>query len=198
MLLIERLRRPGFGPYDLRLEAGECCVVSGPSGAGESVFLRMIADLDPNEGEVSLDARRREAMPAPEWRRLVTYVAAESGWWSETVGEHFPPGADLADELLALRLSPDALASPVSRLSTGERQRLALLRALAQDPRVLLLDEPTSALDEETTARVEALLRQRLIERRTVLILVSHSPEQRARMGTRRLRLAEGRPVEVS
>jgi ABC-type iron transport system FetAB ATPase subunit len=197
VLLIEGLRRPGFGPYDLRLEGGECCVVSGPSGAGKSVLLRMIADLDPNEGSVALDGNGREAMPAPAWRRLVAYVPAESGWWGETVGEHFPPGADLAAGIAALRLPPDALAWPVNRLSTGERQRLALLRALAQAPRVLLLDEPTASLDEEATARVEAVLRQWLARERGMLLLVSHSPEQRARMGTRRLRLAEGRPVEV-
>ena len=61
-LKIEGLRRPGFGPFDVTLSAGDCCVVSGPSGAGKTVFLRMIADLDPNEGTVSLGANRREAM----------------------------------------------------------------------------------------------------------------------------------------
>jgi ABC-type iron transport system FetAB ATPase subunit len=157
----------------------------------------MIADLDPNEGSVALDGARREAMPAPTWRRLVAYVPAESGWWGDGVAEHFPPGADLAAGLAALRLPDDALGWAVSRLSTGERQRLALLRAFVHAPRVLLLDEPTAALDEEATARVEALLRRWLGEAQGVLVLVSHSPEQRARMGTRRLRLAEGRPVEV-
>jgi ABC-type iron transport system FetAB ATPase subunit len=137
-------------------------------------------------------------MPAPVWRRLVAYVPAESGWWGDGVAEHFLPGAGIAAGLAALRLPPDALAWPVSRLSTGERQRLALLRALAQAPRALLLDEPTAALDEDATARVEALLRQWLADERGVLLLVSHSPEQRARMGTRRLRLEAGRPVEVA
>jgi len=51
----------------------------------------MIADLDPNEGAVSLGDLARVDCPAPDWRRRVTYVAAEAGWWAETVAEHFAP-----------------------------------------------------------------------------------------------------------
>ncbi|MFX8496849.1 ATP-binding protein, partial [Acinetobacter baumannii] len=53
------------------------------------MLLRSVADLDPNEGTVRLDGILREAMPAPAWRRRVTYLAAEPGWWSDTVQEHF-------------------------------------------------------------------------------------------------------------
>jgi len=60
-----------------------------PSGAGKSLLLRAIADLDPNEGTVKLDGMLREAVPAPHWRSQVTYVAAEPGWWGDTVQEHF-------------------------------------------------------------------------------------------------------------
>ena len=193
MLVVEKLRRPGFGPYDLALADGACCVVTGPSGAGKSVLLRMIADLDPNEGAVTLDGTRRDAVPAPAWRRRVTYVPAESGWWGDMVGEHFATTEGIEAGLAALRLPREALAWPVARLSTGERQRLALLRALVQNPRVLLLDEPTSALDEETTRAVEAVLTQRL-ERGTIMVLVSHAAAQAERMATTRLVIANGRP----
>jgi ABC-type multidrug transport system ATPase subunit len=194
VLVIEQLRRPGFGPYDLVLEGGACCVVTGPSGAGKSVLLRMIADLDPSEGTVTLDGTRREALPAPAWRRRVTYLPAESGWWADTVDEHFPATDDIDAGLEALRLPRDAPAWPVARLSTGERQRLALLRALVQEPRVLLLDEPTSALDEETTRAVEAVLRERL-ERGAIMLLVSHAAAQAERMATARLAIEHGRAV---
>jgi len=191
-LTIEALRRPGFGPFDLTLAPGDCCVVSGPSGAGKTVFLRMIADLDPNEGSVTLGAQRRESTPAPQWRREVTYVAAESGWWADTVGEHFEDTAPIQGERARLQLAEDVFTWPVSRLSSGERQRLALLRAIARRPRVLLLDEPTSALDPATTLQVEALLED-LLAAGAIMIVVSHHPEQAQRLATRRVEISAGR-----
>ena len=80
---------------------------------------------------------------------------------------------------------------PVARLSTGERQRLALVRALVQGPEVLLLDEPTGPLDAEATERVEALLRGAL-ERGAGMLIVTHSPEQAARLARRHLHVADG------
>src|SRR3954451_6859003 len=65
------------------LKAGECIALQGSSGVGKSLLLRAIADLDPNDGVVKLDGMPREAMPAPLWRKQVTYVAAEPGWWAE-------------------------------------------------------------------------------------------------------------------
>jgi len=190
-LRIEALRRGRFGPYSLVLLPGSCCVVSGPSGAGKSVFLRMIADLDPNEGRVSLGRIAREDTPAPQWRRLVTYVAAESGWWADRVGEHFESPAEAAPWTEALGLPAGVFDWPVARLSTGERQRLALARAIAQQPRVLLLDEPTSALDAEAAAAVERIF-ARLLAGGSILVVVSHQPERLARLATATLRIQGG------
>src|ERR1700736_829082 len=99
-LLVKDLRSAFAGPFELNLGTGACAAITGPSGSGKSLFLRMIADLDPNEGEAWLGERERAAMPAPEWRRQVTYVAAESGWWADTVIEHFP--ADRRSEIESL------------------------------------------------------------------------------------------------
>ena len=184
------LRGTRAGPFDLSLPPGACLAVTGPSGAGKSLMLRMIADLDPNEGEALLDGRPRAAMPAPDWRRRVTYSAAESGWWQERVGAHFPePPLEAA---FALSLAPDIFTRAVALCSTGERQRLALLRALASEPPVLLLDEPTASLDPETVLRAETLLRERLA-RGTTIVLVTHDPAQAERMGTARGMLRDGR-----
>jgi len=192
MLIVERLQRLSFGPFALTVADGECVAIAGPSGAGKSVFLRMIADLDPHVGTVRLDAASREAMPAPRWRRLVTYVAAESGWWADAVAAHFGATIEPARALLpAVNLAVEALDWPVARLSSGERQRLALVRALVQEPRALLLDEPTAALDPDATAAVEALLR-RVLQRGTSIVLVSHDPRQADRLAARQFRMEAG------
>lgn len=67
---------PG-GPFALGVDVGECLVISGPSGIGKSLLLRMLADLDENTGDVSLRGQRRETIPAPAWRAQVMYVAAD-------------------------------------------------------------------------------------------------------------------------
>ena len=79
--------------------------MKGPSGAGKTLLLRAIADLDPNQGLVSLEGRDRSTIPGPEWRRLVGYVPAEPGWWAETVGEHFGEWAAAAAVLTDLGIS---------------------------------------------------------------------------------------------
>jgi ABC-type multidrug transport system ATPase subunit len=156
----------------------------------------MIADLDPNTGEVRLDGVLREAMSGPAWRRKASYVAAESGWWRDTPSEHFAPEHREAGRAFARKLGvrDGAFDEGVGRLSTGERQRLALVRALVLDPPVLLLDEPTGPLDPESVGRVEAVLVERLAAG-TTIILVSHDPSQARRMGADR-RMMRNRRLE--
>jgi ABC-type multidrug transport system ATPase subunit len=182
------------GPFELALGPGECLAVSGPSGSGKSLFLRMIADLDPNAGEVRLDGVPRETLSAPAWRRKVPYVAAESGWWRATPAEHFAPADREAARGLAGRLGvrADAFEDQVGRLSTGERQRLAIVRALVLDSPVLLLDEPTGPLDPESVRLVETVLRERLAAG-TAIVLVSHDPEQARRLGAQSMRMTDRR-----
>src|SRR5712691_3721047 len=162
MLHVRDLRTSILKPTSFSLSAGEAIAVRGPSGAGKTLLLRALADLDPNEGLVALDGRDRSTIAGPEWRRLVGYVPAEPGWWADTVGEHF--GAWEAALVLAteLGLREAAKAWPITRLSTGERLRLALIRALMVRPRVLLLDEPTAALDAASVTAVESLIRARM------------------------------------
>ncbi len=88
MLTVSGLKRLHIS-VSFDLQDGECVALQGPSGVGKTLLLRSIADLDPNEGTVKLDGTLREAMAGPVWRKRVTYVAAEPGWWSDTVQEHF-------------------------------------------------------------------------------------------------------------
>ena len=191
-LRVRNLQSPLAGPFTLEVPRGSVLAISGASGAGKSLFLRMVADLDPNEGEVALGEVARMSLPAHEWRRRVPYVAAESGWWAQTVHEHFP--ATQLDRARALAERLGVAAGPfdgaVERLSTGERQRLALVRALILDSPALLLDEPTGPLDPVSVGEVEAVLRERLAAG-TVIVLVSHDPAQGARLGARRMRMVD-------
>lgn len=192
MLVVEKLSRPGLAPVDLEVPEGRCIAISGRSGAGKSLLLRAIADLDPNHGRVTLDGQTRDDMPAPKWRRLVTYVAAESGWWTERVGDHFEAPDIAAGYLVRLGFMGDVMSWPVSRLSSGERQRLALLRAIVQGPRVMLLDEPTSALDPDATAKVESILHEKTAGGVSI-IMVTHDRAQAKRMAKTLYTMADGK-----
>ncbi len=189
-LQARELRGALSGPFDLELAPGRCTVLSGPSGIGKSLLLRMLADLDPNQGRVSLGGVSRESLPASTWRRLVTYVAAESGWWEDSVAAHFTDLDAVRPLLPQVKLDPSLLQAQVLQLSTGERQRLALLRALVQQPRFLLLDEPTAALDPASRDAVEQLLRRQR-EQGMGLLLVSHDADQAQRLADIHLRLDE-------
>lgn len=191
MLRVDYLAVPGLPTLTFEVPAGECLAVEGPSGSGKSRLLRAIADLDPAGGYVSLDGVERGEMAGPQWRRQVRYASAEPAWWATTPREHFPTGAKLDRLLSALALEPRHLDRPLAELSTGERQRLGLLRALADEPRVLLLDEPTSALDATSAAMAEELIKFQLLAERIVL-LVSHDAAQIERLAHARLLLADG------
>src|SRR5262249_53160524 len=170
----------------LSLSTGECIAVQGPSGAGKTLLLRAIADLDPNEGLVCLDGRDRSIIAGPEWRRLVGYVPAEPGWWADTVGEHFSEWTAARPLARELRFPEEAKAWPISRLSTGERLRLALIRALMVRPKGLLLDEPTAALDPASMAAVESLIAAQ-IRADLAVLWVTHDAEQAKRIAHRLL-----------
>jgi ABC-type iron transport system FetAB ATPase subunit len=201
MLRIERLKVGALPPLTFEVADGECLAIEGPSGSGKTRVLRSIADLDPAPGQVFLDGAERREFAAPRWRQLVRYCAAEPAWWTDTPRGSFPPivasssettGRGLRrDRLLAsLGLRADALDQPIATLSTGERQRLALVRALTDDPKVLLLDEPTGSLDPASTALVEELIRFQLLSGRKI-ILVSHEARQIERLAHARLQLAD-------
>jgi ABC-type iron transport system FetAB ATPase subunit len=192
MLSIRALTGTGIGPIDLKLAGGQVAAISGPSGSGKSLFLRAIADLDPSRGEVLLDGEERASMPAPQWRRRVAYVAAETGWWAERVGDHFEDHVKAIRLLEKIGLGEAALDWSIPRLSTGEKQRLALARSLMGKPRVLLLDEPTSALDIANRDLIEALLKER-IDEGAALIIVSHDPEQAKRLKAVSYRIEAGK-----
>jgi len=173
----------GRGPFNLHINEGECVVVSGHSGTGKSLLLRAICDLDVHQGECQLDSLYCHEVPAPEWRRHVGLLPAKPSWWFDTVKEHFIHYDQAAMDALGFTI--ETWNWQVSRLSSGEQQRLALLRLLQFSPRALLLDEPTASLDKTNTTRVEKLLAQYQAQHQSPILWVTHDPEQARRVGKR-------------
>lgn len=185
MSLVARgLRSALAGPFDLSVPDGRCLAIVGPSGSGKTLLLRMLADLDPCDGSVSLDGEDRAGLSPATWRRRVALVPARSGWWATRVAEHFP--VDRHDEAMAmaarLNVAPEVFARDAMDLSTGERQRLALVRALLVRPRVLLLDEPTGSLDPEAVAATETVIAE-CLGQGIGIVLVTHAHDQAQRLG---------------
>lgn len=188
------------GPFSFTVAAGKCLGLSGQSGVGKSLLLRALTDLITFSGDVLLDDVSITKYMAPEWRSRVTMVPAESFWWYDTVHEHFSTqkGSVLFAEYLAeLGFSTDVLNWKISRMSTGERQRLALLRSLLNSPLVLLLDEPTSNLDSYNTERVEKFVSKYRIDNNAAMIWVSHDQEQLKRVADRSLQMTSESMFEL-
>lgn len=199
MLAVESLLRPGLGPISFQIDRGECLALTGSSGAGKTQLLRSLVELDVCQGEVIINGILRSDLSAPEWRRRIAYVPAESGWWADTVGDHFavPERATALLSQLGFDQSSNVFDWPVARLSSGERQRLALVRGLYSKAEVLLLDEPTSSLDRDNAEVVEKLLQSQM-EAGVSILLVSHDPVQVARMAKRSIHLENGRLAALS
>lgn len=156
-------------------------LLSGPSGSGKSLLLRAMADLDVHVGQVFLRGVSQTLISPEDWRRQVAYVAAETAWWAATVGAHFLHQPSI-DQLQQLGFEADVMGWQVERMSSGERQRLGILRALVISPSILLLDEPTANLDKDNTLAVEALLMDTINQQEVAAVWVSHNAEQRSRI----------------
>ncbi|MDX1345216.1 MAG: ATP-binding cassette domain-containing protein [Sedimenticolaceae bacterium] len=193
-LKFEAIATSHLDSVSLDISEGETVALHGQSGSGKSLLLRAIADLDEHSGEASLDETRCSSMPAPEWRRRVGYLPAETHWWAALVGEHFHERDSAL--VTALGLPAEVFEWEVSRLSTGEKQRLGIARLLDNRPDALLLDEPTANLDPEHTSKAEAVIRHYQAECGCPVLWVSHSPEQRHRIADRIFRIEQRRLVE--
>jgi ABC-type iron transport system FetAB ATPase subunit len=178
---VENLRTMHVGPLDFDLRASESLVLSGPSGSGKSLLLRAMADLDRHQGTVCLKGKEQSEYRATDWRSEVAYLPADSAWWADTVGEHFRNTDSV--NWHSLGFTDEVQSWTVSRLSSGERQRLALLRMLENSPRVLLLDEPTANLDRENTLLVENMITRYVQDHEAAAVWVSHDAEQQERLG---------------
>jgi ABC-type lipoprotein export system ATPase subunit len=186
-------REIALAPVDAVFPPGTLTVVTGPSGSGKSTLLALLAGLDtPDEGDVTIDGVElsrldREARAA--FRResiaIVGQVPGLSG--SLTARENVelslalrgvdgPEVHGRAMDALAVVGLADHPERPVDRLSAGERERVALARAIASGPAVLIADEPTARLDSMTTLAIGGLLADLAREHGTTVICATHDP----------------------
>lgn len=190
LLQINQLSRLMIGPLSLVVDEGDCLCIAGVSGSGKSLLLRAIADLDPHEGQVVLQGEAAATILPNVWRTRIGLLPPESSWWLPRVADHFREGTPVP--LDHIGLSAAIMGQPVARLSSGEKQRLALMRLLANRPQVLLLDEPTANLDRENTRRVEAVITEYRRAHKAAVIWVSHDPDQITRVANRYYELTNG------
>ena len=191
---------------DLTVEPGETLALVGPSGAGKTTVLRVVAGLlRPDVGRVTLDdvvlLDTARGVDVPPERRQVGYLFQEYALFPHLdVARNVRFGANGradVDKLLDRFRIGHLAKARVQQLSGGERQRVALARALARDPAVLLLDEPLSALDTHTRAGVRAELRELLDDLELPTIVVTHDFEDAATLAQRVGVIDQGRLIQA-
>ncbi len=211
-----RARGGGFSLAEVSfaIEAGEVFGVIGPNSAGKTTLLRLLTRVVAAErGEVRLDGQPIARLPHAELARRVAVVPQDAprpfpfsveqlvlmGRYPHGPGRFFESDADraLAREAMAATGVLELAALPLEQLAGGERQRAMLARALAQQPRLLVLDEPTSHLDLRYQAETAALIRRVNAERGMTVLLVSHDLNLAAELCDRLLLLSAGRVARL-
>jgi phospholipid/cholesterol/gamma-HCH transport system ATP-binding protein len=204
-----------FGPLvvldkiDLNIEAGKCLAVIGPSGTGKSVLLKHIVGLlKPDSGEVWFDGQRIDTMT----ERHLAEIRVRFGFLfqmgalfdSMTVEENvaFPlieltrkPPEEITKivlQKLTMVGLPDAGPKMAGELSGGQRKRVALARAIAQDPHVILYDEPTTGLDPIRSDVINELIIKLQQEMKVTSIVVTHDMHSVFRVADRIVMLNQG------
>ena len=195
---------------NLSLARGDALAVMGPSGSGKSTLLHMLGTLDrPTAGSVTLEGTDPFALPE---RELAAFRNRRIGFVFQD--HHLLPQCTVLENVLIPALVADDRERAVARsdarhllervglgarldhrpaeLSGGERQRAAIARALIRKPKLLLADEPTGNLDRKTAQGIGELLTDLHRQERTILVVVTHSPEL-ARLFPGRAEMAEGR-----
>jgi iron complex transport system ATP-binding protein len=195
------------------LGRGEVMCVLGPNGGGKTTLFRTILGLlQSQEGSIHLDGNALQRLSRIEIARLAGYVPQEhAGYFAFTVREFVLMGRtahlgafsvpakkdrEVADRVLE-SLAISALAErPITEISGGERQLALLARALAQEPKVLVLDEPTAGLDFGNQVRVLERMSQ-LAASGIAILFSSHDPDHAFLCAQRALLLAQGRVLEI-
>jgi putative ABC transport system ATP-binding protein len=196
-----RVRTQILNSLDLKVNKGELVSIMGASGSGKSTLLRLINRLSEiDSGIILLNGNDIRSHVPMELRRKIGMVFQVPVVFKGSVRDNLAFGINLWGGNTGIEtLSRDAgihedlLDADAGQLSIGEKQRVCIARALANQPEILLLDEPTSSLDALSAERIEKLLLGLQKERDMTILWVTHEKEQVERIGGRRLILRDGR-----
>jgi ABC-type sugar transport system ATPase subunit len=198
----------GVGPVDLDVADGETFAILGPSGSGKSTLVRLVAGLDrPDEGTISIDGRDATRLGPIERGVAVAFddaplhahldVAANLRLGLGALGAVGRDAASSLERAVDSFAIGGLLARTPDTLSAGERRRVALARAVARRPRLLLLDEPLGHLDGPARLSLREALRTPLGELAATTLLVTHDHEVATGLATRIGFLHAGRIVQA-
>ncbi len=188
-----------FRNFNLFLKKGDVTGILGPSGFGKTTLLRTLSGLeDPAEGDIFLEGRSIHDWNMPDFRRKAVYINQLPVMLDMSVRENLfrpfsystacqnvPGDAEVDNYAEMLMLENCILNQNARKISVGQMQRVAFIRALLLKPEVMFLDEPASSLDNESSAAIELVVRQQSSENGTGFVVVTHNKEQALRLCSR-------------
>lgn len=189
----------------LAFKSGHTYALQGPNGSGKSTLLRILALLErPDAGEVRYSEAGRVLSPDLKLQRRITLVLPRIGVFNTSVFRNVAyglrlrglPAGEIAarvNEMLQWVGLAEKKGQPALGLSSGETRRLGLARALVINPEVIFLDEPTASIDPVNTEIIEEIILKLKSQRKATIILVTHDPDQAARLGDHLLFIKEGK-----
>lgn len=191
---------------NLQVEEGDFLAITGPSGSGKSTLLKIIATiLSKTSGEILYKGKPIESYQPHEYRKEVSYCFQTPVLFGETVQDNlaFPyqireqefDSTKAVSYLQTVGMDESFLQKPVYSLSGGEKQRVALIRNILFQPRILLLDEVTSALDEANREIIWEWLRGLRRDSQMTVLMVSHNEEE-ASLAPRGIQIVDGAMTE--
>jgi osmoprotectant transport system ATP-binding protein len=205
--------RPAVDQVSIDIHPGEFVVLLGPSGCGKTTLLKMINRIyEPSSGRIYVDDTEVHDVSAPELRRRIGYVIQQSGLFPHMrIRDNVAVVPNLLkwdkarietrvnDLLTLVGLPPETYANRYpSQLSGGEQQRVGLARALAAEPRTLLMDEPFGALDAITRSRLQEELKRIHHRFNQTILFVTHDIEEAVRLANRIVVMRDGRIVQAA
>lgn len=199
---------PALQGVDLEVRPGQVLSIVGPNGSGKSTLLRCLAQiLKPHSGKIMLDGKEAGSISSRELARKMGYVPQAAGdVFSFTVLETVLMGRrphldwrvgerdlELVTQIMKFMGLEEMAGRPLNELSGGQKQKVSIARALAQEPQVFLLDEPTNSLDIRHQLEVLGLVRKLARQEKRQVIMVLHDLNLAARFSDLLVILREGK-----